>query len=62
MICQAVHISSTGSLVMLAPSAVTPAQEAAWYGVYGTLLLITGVIAIMLLPQTYRRSVAIKVR
>jgi hypothetical protein len=43
-------MSSTGSLVMLGPSAVTPGQEAAWYGVYGVLLWISAVIAIILVP------------
>ena len=30
-LAQLIHISSTGALVVLSPSAVSPAQEAAWY-------------------------------
>jgi membrane protease YdiL (CAAX protease family) len=38
LIAQLIHISSTGSLVILGPAHVSPAQEALWYGVYGCCL------------------------
>ena len=38
LIAQLIHVSSTGCLVMLGPSGVTPAKEALKYGVYGFLL------------------------
>jgi len=48
-LAQLIHISSTGALVVLSPSAVSPAQEAAWYALYAAalwalviLLLLTG--------------------
>ncbi|HEV3215891.1 MAG TPA: CPBP family intramembrane glutamic endopeptidase [Vicinamibacterales bacterium] len=45
LIAQLIHISSTGSLVVLGPSRVSPAQEAFWYGLYGVCLwLVAGAI------------------
>jgi membrane protease YdiL (CAAX protease family) len=42
---QLMHISMTGSLVMLDPVGVTPAQEALWYGVYAaTLWALVGLV------------------
>ena len=38
LLAQLMHISSTGSLVLLSPPGVTPAQEAFWYALYGALL------------------------
>lgn len=35
---QLMHVSSTGSLVALSPTAVTTRQEAIWYGVYAGIL------------------------
>jgi membrane protease YdiL (CAAX protease family) len=44
-LCQLVHASSTGSLVVLRPVGVTPGEEALWYGVYaGLLWLVVGVL------------------
>ena len=37
-LAQLVHISSTGSLVVFSPAAVSPVQEAAWYALYAALL------------------------
>jgi hypothetical protein len=34
------HASSTGFLVVLGASDVTPGKEAAWYALYGTFLTI----------------------
>ena len=38
LVAQMMHISSTGSLVVLSPPRVSAAQEALWYAVYGVLL------------------------
>ena len=38
LLAQLMHISSTGSLVVLSPQHVSAAQEAVWYAVYGALL------------------------
>ena len=38
LLAQLMHISLSGSLVMLDPVRVTPAQEALWYGIYAAVL------------------------
>jgi hypothetical protein len=44
---QLMHAGLTGSLALLSPSSVSPAQEAAWYAVYaGTLWLVLAVVAV----------------
>jgi hypothetical protein len=50
-----IHISSTGSLVMLAPPKATPAQEALWYGDYGGALWIIAA-AILAAHRSDRRE------
>jgi membrane protease YdiL (CAAX protease family) len=45
LMAQLFHASSTGSLVVLSASRVTPAQEAGWYFVYAALLWIIVVTA-----------------
>lgn len=42
---QLLHGASTGSLVVFGPFALTPAQEALWYGLYGIALWLTLLIA-----------------
>ena len=39
-IAQLMHVSSTGSLVVLSPPHVNPGQEAQWYGVYALAMWI----------------------
>jgi len=42
---QLMHVSSTGSLVLFSAGRVTPAQEAMWYTLYGTVLwLVVGIV------------------
>lgn len=43
-IAQLMHASSTGSLVVFSPTAVTPRQEASWYAVYAAALWLIVVI------------------
>jgi uncharacterized protein len=40
LLCQFMHIISTGSLVVFSPSPLFPSQEALWYAVYAGLLWI----------------------
>ncbi len=51
-LAQLTHISSTGALVVLSPSHVTPAQEAAWYAVYGAVLWLGILAAGLRLPAS----------
>ncbi len=44
-LAQLLHASSTGSLVVLSPAAISPGKEAFWYGVYAAALWI--VVAII---------------
>lgn len=47
LLAQLMHISMSGSLVMLDPVRVTPAQEALWYGIYAAVLwVIVALIAL----------------
>jgi membrane protease YdiL (CAAX protease family) len=41
-LAQAIHASSTASLVVFGAQAVTPSQEAAWYAVYAIVLAVAG--------------------
>jgi uncharacterized protein len=38
LLCQLMHISSTGSLVIFSAPRVAPRQEAAWYAIYAAVL------------------------
>jgi hypothetical protein len=40
LIAQLMHISSTGSLVIFSPPAVSARQEVIWYALYGLTLWI----------------------
>jgi uncharacterized protein len=48
---QLMHVSSTGSLVLFSAARVTPAQEAMWYALYGTVLWI----AVGIVVKTFGR-------
>jgi len=49
LLCQLMHVSSTGSLVIFSPPRVSAAQEAFWYAVYAAALWI----AVALLALVY---------
>jgi membrane protease YdiL (CAAX protease family) len=57
---QLVHASSTGCLVMLSASHVTPWQEAGWYWVYGAVLWIV-VVALRALTDNEMQAARIAV-
>lgn len=59
LLAQLMHISMTGSLVMLDPVGVTPAQETLWYALYAALLwIIVGVVALRYGKRLTRERVA----
>jgi membrane protease YdiL (CAAX protease family) len=46
LLAQLLHVSSTGSLVVLSPLRVSAAQEATWYAVYAAVLwIVVGIVA-----------------
>ena len=47
LLAQLMHASSTGSLVVLSPALVTPAEEAMWYGVYASALWVAVAIVVV---------------
>jgi membrane protease YdiL (CAAX protease family) len=49
LLCQLMHVSSTGSLVIFSPPRVSAAQEAFWYAVYAAALWM----AVALLALVY---------
>jgi uncharacterized protein len=58
LIAQLMHVSSTGSLVIFGAPRVTAAQEAMWYGIYGTSIwLAVAIIARVYGPRLTRRTV-----
>jgi uncharacterized protein len=47
LLAQLMHISMSGSLVVLDPVGVSPAQEALWYGIYAAVLwIVVAVVAV----------------
>jgi hypothetical protein len=52
------HISMTGSLVVLDPVRVSPAQEALWYAVCAAVLwLLVGLVAVRFGKRLVRKPV-----
>lgn len=45
LLAQLTHASSTGSLLVLGPAAVTPAQGTVWFAVYAVALWIVAALA-----------------
>lgn len=58
LLAQFTHVISTGSLVVLGPNAVSPAQEALWYALYAGLLW-AAVFIIYLLSGTKRNGASL---
>jgi uncharacterized protein len=46
LIAQFMHISSTGSLVIFSPPAVSAQQEVIWYALYGMALWVVALIVV----------------
>jgi membrane protease YdiL (CAAX protease family) len=53
---QLLHISSTGSLIVFGPPLATPAQEAAWYAVYGLVLWSAVAVVVLAFGLALHRS------
>jgi membrane protease YdiL (CAAX protease family) len=65
LLCQLMHISSTGSLVVFSAPKVTAGQEAAWYAIYGGVLWLLVIVAalgqsrrLFSLGENFRRDTA----
>jgi uncharacterized protein len=57
ILCQILHVSSTGSLVVFSPSHAMAAEEAQWYAVYAVALwAVVGVIALRFGSGLARRT------
>jgi membrane protease YdiL (CAAX protease family) len=56
LLAQCMHISSTGSLVVLSPSHATAGQEAGWYALYAAALWMGVVIVAMTYGQRLSRQ------
>ncbi len=60
LLAQLIHISSTGSLVMLSPTLIAPAQEALWYWVYaGALWVVVAIVTITYGKRLMRKSLVV---
>ncbi len=57
-LCQLIHITSTGSLVVFSPAAVTAVQEAFWYAVYAAVLWLLVLLLITIVPSPASRQSA----
>jgi hypothetical protein len=55
---QLMHASSTGFLVVFGAAHVSPAQEAAWYALYGGILAVVAVAVIALSRRTAHGATA----
>jgi len=53
-LAQFMHISSTGSLVVFSPPAVTPTQEATWYALYAFVLWLFVLLLTRSFPNNRR--------
>jgi hypothetical protein len=57
LVCQVLHISSTGSLVIFTPTGATAAQEVLWYFVYAfALWAVVAVIGVKYGKHLSRQS------
>ncbi len=45
-LCQLMHMSSTGSLAVLGPPAISPAMVTSWYAIYAAVLWIAAAVVI----------------
>jgi membrane protease YdiL (CAAX protease family) len=55
LLAQLMHMSSTGSLVLLSPLRVTAAQEIMWYALYGTVLWVGVAIVVKVFGRSLTR-------
>ncbi|HEX6483100.1 MAG TPA: CPBP family intramembrane glutamic endopeptidase [Ktedonobacteraceae bacterium] len=63
LLAQLMHASSTGFLIILSPSHVSPGQETLWYAVYATVLwLVVALIVMRYGTNLVRRPMEVQVR
>jgi len=55
-LAQLIHISSTGSLVVFSPPAVSPLEEASWYALYAAALWLLALLLTSVAPGSRRSS------
>ena len=61
LLAQLMHASSTGSLVILSPVSVSPAQETLWYAVYAAVLwIVVALIAVTYGKRLVRQPMQVK--
>lgn len=58
LLCQFMHVSSTGSLVIFSAPRVTSRQEAMWYGLYGLALWVVVLIVVTVYGKSLTRRLA----
>lgn len=57
LVCQLMHVLSTGSLVIFSPRRITAAQEAFWYAAYAAALwLVVGLLALFYGAKNLERA------
>ena len=56
LLAQLTHASSTGFLLILSPSPISPANETLWFAVYAAILWIPAVIVVMRYGKTLKRK------
>ncbi len=56
LLAQLAHASSTGFLLILSPSPISPANETLWFAVYAVILWIPAAIVIMRFGKTLMRQ------
>jgi uncharacterized protein len=57
LVCQLMHVFSTGSLVIFSPPRVTAAQEAFWYAAYAVALwMVVGLLAVFYGAKNLERA------
>jgi CAAX protease family protein len=63
LLAQLMHASSTGFLVILGPSHVSPAQEALWYAVYAVVLwMVVAFVIVRYGKRLVRQPMQVKTR
>ncbi len=61
LLAQLMHVSSTASLVLLAPSPISPAQETLWYAAYAAVLwIVVALVAVTYGKRLVRQATQVK--
>ena len=61
LLAQLMHVSSTASLVLLAPSPISPVQETLWYAAYAAVLwIVVALVAVRYGKGLVRQAMQVK--